>query len=56
MATAPDPDRIDPQSPPERPAAPSPAERPVPQQPEIVPNEPDIDRPDISPGEWQPPA
>lgn len=54
MATtpgAPPPDTITPQSPPERPLVPEPVEDPFRQPPEIVPEQPDIDQPDIGPGE-----
>ena len=54
MATTPprEPDRIDPQSPPETLAQP---DEPVPdRQPEIIPTEPDFDEPDRSPDEYPP--
>lgn len=49
MATQPQiplPDTIEPQSPPEMPPSELPAEEPVPNFPEIVPENPDQDRPD----------
>jgi hypothetical protein len=59
MATdpaAPPPDRIFPQSPPERPALPDPSEPTTPSVPEIIPIAPDNDVPDSSHGEWPSPA
>lgn len=54
MATqpgAPEPDIVRPQSPPERPAPADPGERPQPGGPEILPDQPDFDRPDSYPPE-----
>ncbi len=57
MATqpgAPEPDIIQPQAPPEWPAAPQPNEEPVPEDPTIPPDQPDIDRPGETPPELPP--
>ena len=59
MATRPDeippqPDRIDPQSPPETPPGAPPNETPFQEPPEINPEQPDYDRPDSSPPETPP--
>ena len=51
----PPPDTIEPQSPPETPPIERPAEQPVPDVPEVVPEQPDHDRPDRSPPETPPP-
>jgi len=53
MATqpGPPPDRIDPRSPPERPAQTPIPERPHPARPEITPEQPDIDQPGRGPDE-----
>jgi hypothetical protein len=47
----PHPDTINPQSPPETPAAPSPSEAPVREPPEVSPTSPDIDEPGRGPDE-----
>ncbi len=47
----PHPDTINPQSPPETPAAPTPSEAPVREPPEIAPTSPDIDEPGRGPDE-----
>lgn len=55
MATqpgAPEPDIIRPQSPPESPFPGTPGETPLPTGPEIVPDQPDFDQPDVSPPEF----
>ncbi|WP_176590953.1 hypothetical protein [Sphingobium sp. EM0848] len=62
MATQPDPapdgvpqpDKIEPQSPPETPAPATPAETPAGEPPEIVPQNPDFDQPDSAPSELPP--
>lgn len=59
MATHPDPeipqpDTIQPQSPPETPVFDPPEEKPVPDTPEIEPPLPDRDRPNRSPDETPP--
>lgn len=45
----PEPDRIDPQAPPEWPSGPAPSESPFVEPPEIIPDQPDVDFPDSDP-------
>jgi hypothetical protein len=47
----PNPDTIEPLSPPETPAQPSPSEQPYQEPPEFQPLQPDFDQPDIGPAE-----